>query len=86
MLVLILKVSKINSNDREEIAKSADLYQTEKLLTYNDFYLLAVLIFPVIEYVTPVRPLMFYIHISYLCKHRHSHPARPQKNICISFT
>lgn len=54
------------------------LYQTEKLLTYNDFYLVAVLIFPVIEHVTPIRPSMFHIHTSYLCKHHHSHSAGPQ--------
>lgn len=82
---LILKASKIYSNDVEEMDKGADLYEIEKLLTYNDFYLLAVFVLPVIEYMTPICSLMFHIRISYLCKHHHNHPNRPPKNTCLRY-
>lgn len=85
MLGLILKASKINFSDVEEMDKGADLYEIEKLLTYNDFYFLAVFILPVIEYMTPICSLMFHIHISYLCKHHHDHPNRPPKNTFIRY-
>lgn len=79
MLILILKVSKINFSDVGEMDKGADLYEIEELLTYNDFYFLAVFVLPVVEYMTPVCSLMSHIHVSYLCKHHHNHPNRLPK-------
>lgn len=79
MLVLVLKASKINFSDVEKMDKGADLYEREELLTYNDFYFLAVFALLVIEYMTPVCSLMSHIHVCYLCKHHHNHPQRPPK-------